>query len=107
MKRHPSSLCSNEHQRHFSLSMYVSSHFPYWWQKLAIQIIIQMYEVWLRKRANLIGEVELKDETSQTHQFGHTKETQALFPDKIASRQGLSYEGSSKKHKKQIPLDQM
>ena len=57
--------------------------------------------VWsaLRKRLNLIWEVELKDETSQTHQFGHTKQIQALFPDKTASRQGLSYEGSSKKHK--------
>ena len=57
--------------------------------------------VWsaLRKRLNLIWEVELKDETSQTHQFGHTKQIQALFPDKTASRQGLSYEGSSKKRK--------
>ena len=41
----------------------------------------------------------MKDKTSQTYQFGHTKETQALFPDKTASRLGLSYEGSSKKRK--------
>ena len=61
-----------------------------------------MYEVRLRKRANLIWEVELKDETSQTHQFGHTKQIQELFPDKTASRLGLSYEGSSKKRKNAI-----
>jgi len=56
----------------------------------------------LRKRANLIWEVELKDETLQTYQFGHTKETQALIWDKTASRLGLSYEGSSKKRKNAI-----
>ena len=40
-----------------------------------------------------------KDETSQTYQFRHTKETQELIPDRSASRLGLSYEGSSKKRK--------
>ena len=66
-----------------------------------------MYEVRLRKRANLIREVELKHETSQTCQFGHIKETREWILSKTASTLGLSYEGSSKKRKKHVPLDQM
>ena len=58
-----------------------------------------MYEVRLRKRANLIREVELKHETSQTCQFGHIKEALVLILNKTVSTLGLSYEGSSKKRK--------
>ena len=58
-----------------------------------------MHEAWLRKRLNLIWEVELKHETSQTCQFGHMKETREWILNKTASTLGLSYECSSKKRK--------
>ena len=97
--RNPPSFYLDDVERRVSLSISFSSHFPYWWQKLAIQIIMQMYEVRLRKRLNLIWKVALKDETLQTYQLWHTEEPREAFPDKTASRQELSYEGSSKKRK--------